>query len=185
MAAGQWYCQAHDRVLISNIQFYLPIETDAAALCICSRPSNLKMPSNRTTDKAQVTTFAQSARTTLTTRMSYGNTQRKTIMHVRNAVRSVPLAELNSLASLSGDDTHPYGHHSYSTATRNFRTTTVTSTVTGLPSRQTFSARPTTATAPSPRTLWSRGSNTWLPSIRIVERTIGLSVQFLAILHRD
>ena len=168
------------------------------------------MPSNRTTDKAQVTTFAQSARTTLTTKTSYGNMQRRTTMHVRNAMRSVPLAEphpLNvfPLTSLSGDDTHPYVHHSYSIAMRNFRNTTVMSTITvqtarsasrarpacattrarNIPSRQTFSVRPTTATAPSPCTLWSRGSNTWLPSIRIAERTIWLSVQFSAILHRD
>jgi len=149
MAGGQWYCQAHDRVLSSNIS-YLPIEIDAA-LCICYRPSKLKMPSNRTTDKAQVTTFAQSARTTLTTKMSYGNTQRRTIMHVRNVMRSVTLPAPHlfiffPLASLSGDDTRPYTHRSYSTATRNFRNTTVTSTTTVPTARSASRARPACAT---------------------------------------
>jgi len=149
MAAGQWYCQAHDRVLSLNIR-YLPIDTDVA-LCICYRLSNPKMPSNHTTDTAQVTTFAQSARTTLRMKMSYGNMQKKTIMPVRNVMRSVTLAALHPfiffpLISLRGDFTCPYIHRSYSTATSNFRTTAVTNTTIVPTARRASTARPACST---------------------------------------
>jgi len=144
MAAGQWYCQAHDRVLSLYIS-YLPIETDAA-LCMRYRLLNLKVPSKRTTDKAQVTTFAQSARMTLTTKMSCGNTQKRTTMPVGNVMRSVTFAAPRPsiffpLASLSGDSTRPYIHRSYSTATRNFKNMTVTSTTTVPTARRASTAR--------------------------------------------
>ena len=149
MAAGQWYCQAHDRVLSLNIR-YPPTETDIT-LCICYRLSNLKMPSNRTTDTAQATTSAQSARTTLTTKMSYGNTQKKTIMPVGNVMKSVTLAApypfiFFPLISLSGNFTRPYIHRSYSTATRNFENTTVTNTTTVPTAIRASTARPACVT---------------------------------------
>jgi len=149
MAAGQWYCQAHDRVLSLNIR-YPPTETDIT-LCICYRLSNLKMPSNRTTDTAQATTSAQSARTTLTTKMSYGNTQKKTIMPVGNVMKSATLAALYPfiffpLISLSGNFTRPYIHRSYSTATRNFENTTVTNTTTVPTAIRASTARPACVT---------------------------------------
>ena len=92
------------------------------------------MASDRTTGTAWITTFAQSARMTSTTRTCYGSMQRGTTTPVKCAVRLVTpdLATPSISFSFAEGQLNVtvYAYGSYLTATRSFKNMTVTSIIT-------------------------------------------------------